>query len=275
MSHPPNGVSVTSETSAIYSSRIIKASALIPDTKILLGAWDLGRTVGENLERARHENIFGKASRSRIEDILVIFRQRYFDDPAVGAMLVTLVQRGAPPGWIDPLLYFYSLQNDRTLHDLVVDLLYTRQAAGFNDVPIDVIVRRLRTWVAEGMTTSAWNDVTTARVARGALATLRDFGILHGKATKYLSPLYLPTPVFALVALWLQQRVRSGERVLHSSEWRLFFLPIAGVERFFIEANQEHLLGYQAAGSIIRIDFPKDTLTEYAHVLLEGAGRTA
>jgi hypothetical protein len=41
------------------------------------------------------------------------------------------------------------------------------------------------------------------------------------------------------------------------------------VERFFIEAHQEHLLGYQAAGSVVRIDFPADTLTDYAHILLE------
>lgn len=259
------------QSQPIYSSRIIKASALIPDTKVLLSEWDLDLPAAENLERARHQNIFGKASRSRIEDILKIFRQRYFADPAVGTALVTLVQRGAPSAWIDPLLYFFTAQNDRTLRDLVVEALYPRQLAGYGDAPTEYVVRTIRGWVAEGKTNSPWGKETIARVARHSLATLRDFGVLQGKVHKQITPFYLPTPAFALVAHWLQGHERSGERVLHSDEWKLFFLPVAGVERFFVEAHQEHLLGYQAAGSVVRIDFPAANLTEYAHVLLESA----
>jgi hypothetical protein len=33
--------------------------------------------VPENLDRIRRENVFAKASRSRVEDILAVFRQRY------------------------------------------------------------------------------------------------------------------------------------------------------------------------------------------------------
>lgn len=253
---------------APYTSRIIKASALLADTKVLLSEWDLGQTVEENLARARQQNIFGKASRSRIEDILVIFRQRYFDDSDVGGCLATLVQRGAPNTWIDPLLYFFSAQNDRTLRDLVIEVVYPRQQVGFTDLPIDVVTRALRTWVAEGKTTTAWIDETTSRVAQGVMATLRDFAVLQGKAVKRITPFYLPTPAFVLTALWLQGRERSGDRLVHSDEWKLFFLPVTGVERFFIEAHQEHLLTYQAAGSVVRIDFPAVTLMEYAHVLL-------
>lgn len=51
-----------------YSSRIIKAGALLTDTKSLLLAWDLNSTVPQNLDRIRRENPFGKASRSRVEE---------------------------------------------------------------------------------------------------------------------------------------------------------------------------------------------------------------
>lgn len=251
-----------------YTSRIIKASALIADTKVLLAAWDAERSVAENLDRARRENIFGKTSRKRVEDILRIFRQRYFDDADVGTALVTLAQHGAPAQWIDPLLYFFSAQNDRTLRDIVVEVLYPRHLAGYTDLPVQVAVRAVRDWVAEGKTTTPWNDRTIERVAQGLMATLRDFGVLQGAVNKRLTPIYLPTSAFALIALWLQQRERSGHLVLHSDDWRLFFLPVEGVERFFIEAHQEHLLTYHAAGSVIRIEFPAASLTEYVHVLL-------
>lgn len=256
---------------AIYTSRIIKASALIADARVLLEAWDLRKSVAENIERARRENILGKRSRKRAEDVLLIFRQRYFDDPDVGAALVTLSQGGAPAQWLDPLLYFYAAQNDHTLRDLVIEVLYPRLLAGHTDLPIDMVVRTVRTWVAEGKTTSTWGDETIGRVARGFMAALRDFGVLQGAVKKRLSPIYLPTPAFALIAFWLEQRERSGSRVLQHDDWKLFFLPVEAVERFFIEAHQEHLLAYHAAGSVVRIDFPASTLQEYAYVLLERA----
>ena len=86
-----------------------------------------------------------------------------------------------------------------------------------------------------------------------------------------LTPIFLPTPSFTLIALWFERREHSGHLVLQDDDWKLFFLPVEGVERFFIEAHQDHLLTYHAAGSVVRIDFPASSLTEYAHVLLERA----
>src|SRR6266566_3151987 len=82
----------SSSEDKIYTSRIIKASALLVDTKTLLAHWDEAQSVQENLDRIRRENIFGKASRSRIEDILAIFRQRYLFSEAVTNSLVTFVR---------------------------------------------------------------------------------------------------------------------------------------------------------------------------------------
>lgn len=67
----------------LCTRRIIKASVLIADTRVLLSECNLDQTVAENLARAQQQNIFGKASRNRVQDILKIFRQRYFDDAAV------------------------------------------------------------------------------------------------------------------------------------------------------------------------------------------------
>jgi len=259
---------LTETEKPIYTSRLIKASALLADTRVLLAEWDIAQPVAENLARLREQNVFGKASRRRVNDILTIFRQRYFDDPDVGAALATWVQGGAPAQWVDPLLYFFSAQNDRTLHDLVTEVLYPRSSGGYTDVPVEVIQRALRTWVAEGKTTTAWGEETLTRVAQGAMATLRDFGVLEGTVHKQLAPVYLATPAFAMLALWLQQRERSGDLVLRSDAWRLFFLAVSGVERLFVEAHQDHLLHYDAAGSVIRLEFPAETLEKYARVLL-------
>src|SRR5271166_5403492 len=44
----------------------------------------------------QRDNVFGKASRSRVEDILAIFRQRYLTEESVTRALVTLLPREFP-----------------------------------------------------------------------------------------------------------------------------------------------------------------------------------
>jgi hypothetical protein len=75
---------VGATNSAIYSSKIIKAGALLADTKTLLAHWNTAVPVQVNLDRLRSENVFGKASRSRVEDVLTIFRQRFLSDEKTG-----------------------------------------------------------------------------------------------------------------------------------------------------------------------------------------------
>lgn len=260
---------------APYTSRLIKATALIPDTKALLAAWDLNQDVRTNFDSARRLNIFGKASRSRIEDILKIFRQRYFDDPEVGQALVTLVQGHVPAQWVDPLLYYYTVENDSTLRAIVLEVIARRRLSGYADVTTEHVQRALREWVAEGKTTSTWGEDTILHVAQHALAALRDFGVLQGKATKSITPLYLPVEAFTFLAYEIWRKDQAGDRVLHSPEWNLFFLPTQGVERFFLEAHQERLLSYYAAGSVVRLEFSENTLVEVARVLAKRANPTA
>ena len=255
----------------LYTSRIIKATALITDTKTLLASWDLTQDLRANLDTARRVNIFGKASRARIEDILNIFRQRYFDDPQIGQALVALVQANAPAQWIDPLLYYYSIQNDQTLRAIVLEVVFPRRMSGYTDLTPEHVTRAIREWVADGKTTSAWGDETTLRVVKNSLATLRDFGILQGKANKSITPIYLPVESFAFLAFEMSRKLRSGDMVLHNPDWNLFFLPTQAVERFFLEAHQERMLSYDAAGSIVRLEFPVNSLLEMANVLVKRA----
>ena len=58
---------VRGTNSAIYSSKIIKAGALIADTKTLLTHWNTAESNRANLDRICLENVFGKASRSRVK----------------------------------------------------------------------------------------------------------------------------------------------------------------------------------------------------------------
>lgn len=250
-----------------YSSKIIKAGALIGDTKTLLLHWNVGASVAENLGRVQRENIFGKASRSRVEDILAVFRQRYLSDESVTRALVTLVRAKFPAAALDRLFYFHSAQSDRLLHDAVVEILAPMQAQGISEIGLWDIERPLNDWVKEGKTAGPWGEITLRRVAQELLAALRDFGVLQGASKKRIAPAFLPIEAFAYIAFYLKQRQPSGAKLIELPDWKLFSLPSNGVERLLFEAHQRELLDYHVAGSVSRLTFPANTLEEYAHVL--------
>ena len=260
---------VSESASPPYTSRIIKAGALLDDTKTLLSHWDVTASVPENLDRIRRENVFGKASRSRVEDILAIFRQRYLTEAGVTKALVVLVKNRLPAASLNRVLYFHAARADRLLHDTVTEVLMPKQAQGITEIDLGELQRALGKWVESGLTTRAWSQNTTVRVAQGLLATLRDFGVLQGAINKRIAPAYLPVTAFAYIAFYLKQHQPSGAKLLEHPDWKLFFLNREGVERFFFEANQHGLLEYHAAGTVTRLTFPASTLEEYANVLAE------
>ncbi len=254
---------------ARYSSKIIKAGALLPDTKLLLENWDEDLDVQANLDRIRQENLFGKASRSRIEDILLVFRQRYLKDPEVLKALVALIRNGMPSESLDRILYFQAARSDLLLHDLVTDLLNDWSGRSDREIRPWEVQNWIEEQVEAGKTEHPWSPAVQTRVMQGLLSALRDFGILEGSVKKRLAYVYLPLDAFAFIALQLYSEGRSGKTILNDPEWRLFLLPEGTVERFFLEAHQEGLLEYYAAGPVVRIDFPAKDLEEYASVLTQ------
>ena len=259
----------TLRLSAPYSSKIIKAGALIGDTKTLISHWNVDASVDENIKRLQRENVFGKASRSRVEDMLAIFRQRYLTEESVTRALVVLALGRFATAALDRLLYFHSARADQLLHDVVTEVFVPMQEQGLVDIGVHDLQRQLVQWVEQGKTASSWSEITILRAAQELLATLRDFGVLQGAAKKRIVPAFLPVEAFAYIVFYLKQHQPSGAKLIELPDWKLFFLKREGVERFLFEAHQRHLLEFHIAGSVTRLTFPAETLEEYAHVLAE------
>jgi hypothetical protein len=252
-----------------YSSKILKAGAILSETKTLLNNWDDSLSMKDNLDLFRQDNILGKASRSRVDDILQIFRQRYLSEETVTKTLVTIVKLKYPAEVLDRILYFHTARSDPLIHDFVIEVLWPRYLNGAQHI----LVRDAEKWIegkiASGHIRGPWSEKTIERSARELMSTLRDFGVLQGAKNKQLSPAYLPVEAFSYIAFYLSRLQPSGKRLLEDQEWLLFFIDPQTVEHMFMEAHQLHLLEYHAAGSVIRIDFPSDTLEEYVHVILK------
>ncbi len=262
---------VGATNSAIYSSKIIKAGALLADTKTLLAHWNTAVSVQANLNWFRRENVFGKASRSRVADILTIFRQRFLNEECVTKALVVLAQKRLPAATLDRILYFHAAKADRLLHDTVIEILLPLQARGITQIDVLEIQRPLKKWMISGKTSGKWSEPTIIRIAQGLLSALRDFGVLQGAVKKRIAPTYLTVAAFSYLAFYFKQYQPSGAKLVELPDWKLFFLSREGIERFLFEAHQHHLLEYHAAGSVTRLTFPANTLEEYALVIAQRA----
>lgn len=256
-------------SAAVYSTRILKATALLSDTRILLEHWDGSMPVKENLARFQSENIFGKTSRSRVQDILKIFRQRYLQNPHVIRALNVLAKSRFAESSLNRILYYHSALSDRLIYDVVTDVLLPQRNSGIVEVSLLRIQQKLRTWIAEGKTASAWSDSTIERVTQNLAATLRDFGVLEGAFNKRIAVAYLPIEAFAYICFYIKQNQPSGHKLIQHPDWQLFFMQTEGVERSLAEAHQRRLLEWHAAGSVTRLTFPAANLEEYARVLVE------
>ena len=120
----------------LYTSKILKATALVNDTSIFLSAWDNEKTKEQNLQIIRQENILNKKSRSRVDDILNIFQQRFLFNVDVIRSLSYLQKQGTSKEMMLPLLYYFTARNDLLLRDFVIDFIQPLYESGHREIPI-------------------------------------------------------------------------------------------------------------------------------------------
>ncbi len=252
-----------------YTAQIVDGGALLPETRLLLSQWERHISIEDNLRRAQVENTLGKASRNRVSRILDAFRRRYTQDPDLLHALVLLAKADALQVTLDRILCFCALQDDPLLTDTALCLLVPAYRAGRSDITVAEVADWLGQQCSAGRTAGRWSPSTITRLASGLLSTLRDFGLLEGTVKKQMCPVFMPAEACALMSFFLYRDLSSGELVVNNQAWEAFYMTPFDVERSLIEASGLKLLQYNAAGRVIRIDYPAQSAEEYARVITE------
>lgn len=251
-----------------YTSKIIRAPALLKDTKIFLSHCDEGLSVEENIRQAAENNLFGRPARSYVKQFLQAFRERYLFGDDRDKALHTIIRKGRDEAVVNRILYYHTALTDPLLYDVVTLYVYERHSRGQTQITVPEVQQYIRRLSEQGKTTTPWSDNVCNRVARNILTTLRDFLILEGGAKKRIAPVHLPLQVFVYVAFQLNRTTQAGEKILSHPDWKLFLLNRNAVERLFLEAHQQKLLHFEAAGKIIRIEYPYRTVQEVVDAII-------
>jgi hypothetical protein len=250
-----------------YTSHLQKGGALLSDMRLLVHSWSEDRD-SKAAQPVVIENILGKRSRARAADTYRrAFLPRFVhgDPPDAWKIVQPLELKDFAPEIVRPVYYWVTARSEPILYDFAVEELAKRAAASHSALE----VREVNDWISSKLRMNGqhWSESVTTRVARGMLAALRDFGVLKGRAKKQLASPFVPLESFAYLAFVFHKLGSSGERLAIHPDWRLFLLRATSVELLFLQAHQRHFLSYQAAGRIVRIEFPAGDYREMADVL--------
>lgn len=249
------------------NSRLQKGGALLGDMRRLVAAWSPDAATGE--PNAFVMKTLGKPSVARAHDTYIrAFRPRFLegDPPQAWKLARALEDADADPDTAKAFYFWITARAERLLYLYVTDELIAARSSAHRQIKVEDAMQ----WLREQLRLSGkeWTPTVTRKVARGMLAALRDFGVLQGATAKTIAPRHCPLEAFAMIAFCLQEMGCSGRAIVQNPDWRLFLFGEHEVERALLECHQKGWLGYQAAGAICRIDFPRMPFKEYVRVIL-------
>ena len=249
-----------------YTTRILKAGALLNDIRILVCSL-------ENLKDRQSilkilENLRYKRSISRVKDIFkYAFLPRFINGkpPQAWKIVRVLEERKVPINILRPVYYWITARNEPILYDFVCEELVKINQTGRQFITTEEVAIWIKNKISFYQMT--WSESVILGVARKILSILRDFGILQGTVKKKIAPIYLPIEAFAYIAFALTNEDFSGAKLINHPDWRLFLFTPNTIEQMFLEADRYKLLNYFAAGQIVRIEFPANSYKGMADVI--------
>lgn len=261
--------------SRIYKARFHHYGAMIDEMELLIHHFNPQLNKQTWIEHIIHTNALGKNSRNWAREVVSgAFYPRLVNGyyPNTWQHLRWMTEAGWDKKAIHAALCYHTLLSDELIYDFCVRDVFEKFFAGTTQIRAMDVYHFINTLPAAQLSTN-WTDYVKRRLSRGVMATLRDFGLLEGKALKKIAPFRLPLETFVYIAFLLYQQTKSGEKLVNHQDWRIFLLSPKLVERLFLEAHQRHLLHYEAAGAIIRISFFHSSIEELVHAIAAATAR--
>ena len=247
-----------------FTVNIQKGGALLPDARRLVEVWDANVSAEVNLSRIADENSLGKATRRRLDDILLrcLVPRFVAPGPQVIAALKTLLP---DHGAFVEAAYYETSRDEALLGAFAEGPCFDWYEVGRSRVTIDDTTAWLAEQTAAG-TLPEWSPTVRTKVGRGLLAALRDFQVLDGATIKRFVPAHLSLRGFAYVAFRLHEQGASSTNIATSSIWRRWLLGAERVDDLLRQAARAGVLTYGSAGTAVRIDWHVGSVQEAIRV---------
>jgi hypothetical protein len=261
------------ESTVLYNTNLSKAQGLVPETMAVLSLWEPGMSSAELLERVKATGILGKATATRMRDIVIRgFAQRYLCNQGIPAQILkSLVSGQADRGLLHQILLIYTARHNPVFHDFVTSVYWRKVALGAQSLSRADSRDFVERAVASGKVQPPWTESLRIRVARYLLGTLEDFQMLHANrnGTRRINPpSMLPGTALFLSHDLHFQGIDTSQIPFHA-DWGLFGIKPGEVLQHLDAAAARGHFQFQNSGALLRIDWQMQTYKELADVLVQ------
>lgn len=240
-----------------YTARAIKGTALLDEMRALLRAWHPAETPAAFRARVGAEDLLGKATASRRDDLVrLVFERRFLladQEPAI-SMRRLLDRRGSGP-WFSQLCLLAAARADAVVRDTASVFLSDRRARSAGTVSTPDLMHFLEVQEARGYMAKPWSLGVRKSVAQHVLHQLTELGVL-GAPRRGVRPLLAFAPS-ALSVAWLacdlHRRGTSDAALVAHPDWQVWQLQEHDVRETIHRLSDIGLWLYQGAGSTVRI----------------------
>jgi len=246
------------------STRLLRKGALIEETYAAFQSWDLKKPFVYNLTDLRESNIFGARNQSWLREITATLRSRFGGQSNLFPLILLAKADIGLEKW-KPCLLWHLATSDILYRQFALDWLYPAFRDGMYRVRTDDLVPFVREITTGQIATGgSLSEYGVVRAARDLLLTASDFGLLTGSAAREFTHYHLPEEGFLYILHALAEREHNPRNLIDADEWHLFLMSSQDVERELLELHQFKKVGFEMAGSIIRLELPCSSLREYA-----------
>lgn len=245
--------------------------AYLPDTKTILRAINAGESLEQIKKAVIEDDLLDHRTRQSRMTYWGEVHRRYISgrEPEDVSMLALFVSRCRNPIAIDLILLYEYCQADQLFYDLTAYCtypLYQDARTGIDKVDINEWLSQQE---GDHPEIKEWSPQTRARLTRGYLATVRDFGLVSGSNRKVFDKFYVPGEAFVYALYHQKDRGLDGKALIQSTDWRLFLLSESEVVFMLQDAVNGGFVHFRHAGDIYDLRFVYKNLKEVVDVITE------
>lgn len=254
-----------------YTIAVCKGSALLGETKALLRAWQPTETIEEFRDRVLRDDLLGKTTAYRADDIVRRFFARRFLVPAgrPALLLKRILRRSGSGALLSDLCLLYAARQDTLVRDAIVRVYWPAVSEGRLTLGSREVLTFLRHAEGNGRIPEPWSEPVKVRVARGLLRVMTDFGLLREvRRGRRETLVYHPTDgAIVYLAHDLHFAGLTDASVVSHRDWQLYGFHQRDVVAAMDRLSAEGWWLVQAAGSVVRITWKQASMEDVANAL--------
>jgi len=262
---------MSSEANHTYNVSIIKGSALLPETRTLLGHWQPGEKPSDFMARVQQQDLLGRATDSRTKDIVrKVFTRRFLKPSDAPARVLKLIAEAKlPPRTFTEMAFVYTCRENALLNDFTSQVYWEAVRRGRSTLGSDDIRELLSEALDGGRLERQWSEESTQRVASGVLNFLHDIGYLgkYRRGQREILSYRMSEEGAGCLAWQLHESGVTDSALPDHPDWMLFGMGRNDVIEKLEDLGEHRGLIVQAAGSVVSITWKAKSFEEFLNVL--------